>query len=49
MDLLAKLPHMAALIYRHKFKDGQMIKSDESLDWAANYAHMLGFTDDQMK
>jgi citrate synthase len=43
MDLLAKLPRVAAMIYRHKYKNGEMISSDDNLDWAGNYAHMLGY------
>ncbi|CAK90723.1 unnamed protein product (macronuclear) [Paramecium tetraurelia] len=43
MDLVAKLPRVAALIYRHKYKNGNLISSDNSLDWAANYSHMMGF------
>jgi citrate synthase len=37
------MPRLAALIYRHKYHDGRLIPADESLDWAGNYAHMLGF------
>ncbi|CAD8144321.1 unnamed protein product [Paramecium octaurelia] len=43
MDLLAKIPRVAALIYRHKYKNGEIISADENLDWAGNYAHMLGY------
>ncbi len=42
MNLLGKLPTIAAYIYRRTFKDGIRIHADESLDWAANYAHMMG-------
>ena len=42
MNLLGKLPTIAAYIYRRSFKDGIRIHADESLDWAANYAHMMG-------
>ena len=42
MNLLGKLPGVAAYIYRRTFKDGIRIRADESLDWAANYAHMMG-------
>eukprot|EP00475_Leptophrys_vorax_P027725 TRINITY_DN3957_c0_g1_i1.p1 TRINITY_DN3957_c0_g1~~TRINITY_DN3957_c0_g1_i1.p1 ORF type:complete len:490 (+),score=27.75 TRINITY_DN3957_c0_g1_i1:168-1472(+) len=45
MDLIAALPHVAAHIYRHTFKDGQAIPADNGLDYAANFAHMLGFGD----
>jgi citrate synthase len=43
MDLLAKLPAVAAVIYRRTFKDGTLIAADPSLDWAANFSHQLGF------
>ena len=49
MDLLAKLPQVCATIYRHKYKHGQLIKPDHSLDWAGNFSHMLGFNEFQMK
>ncbi len=42
MNLIAKLPVVAAYIYRRKYKNGDHIAADTSLDWAANYAHMLG-------
>ncbi|MCC6523701.1 MAG: citrate (Si)-synthase [Polyangiaceae bacterium] len=41
-DLLAKLPEVAAFIYRHKYKGGKIIPSDRSLDFGANFAHMMG-------
>eukprot|EP00818_Percolomonas_sp_WS_P003890 CAMPEP_0117435900 /NCGR_PEP_ID=MMETSP0759-20121206/725_1 /TAXON_ID=63605 /ORGANISM="Percolomonas cosmopolitus, Strain WS" /LENGTH=462 /DNA_ID=CAMNT_0005227473 /DNA_START=223 /DNA_END=1611 /DNA_ORIENTATION=- len=43
LDILAKLPHVASAIYRNVFKDGKRIAPDTNLDWAANYAHMMGF------
>ncbi len=45
MNLIAKLPHVAAYIYRRSFKSGAEIASDTSLDWAANFANMLGVSD----
>jgi len=42
MDLLAKLPEIAARIYRRSYKGGHYIAPDPKLDWAANQAHMLG-------
>jgi len=42
MNLIAKLPHVAAYIYRRTYHNGEHIAADESLDWAANFAHMLG-------
>ena len=45
MNLIAKLPLVAARIYRKTFHNGDYITPDDSLDWAANYAHMLGNDD----
>lgn len=42
MNLIAKLPRVAAYIYRKNFHNGDHIAPDLSLDWAGNYAHMLG-------
>jgi len=42
MNLIAKLPHIAAYIYRRTYHNGDHIEADNSLDWAANFAHMLG-------
>lgn len=42
MNLIARLPHVAAYIYRRAFHNNQQIAADTSLDWSANYAHMLG-------
>lgn len=42
MDLIAKLPAIASLIYRRTFHKAAPIPSDPSLDWAANLAHMMG-------
>lgn len=45
MNLAARLPRIAAYIYRRIYHKGDIILPDISLDWAANYAHMLGFED----
>ncbi|HSA96025.1 MAG TPA: citrate (Si)-synthase, eukaryotic, partial [Acidobacteriota bacterium] len=46
MDILAKLPNIAAYIYRRVYKGGKHISPDAKLDWGANLAHMLGISDD---
>jgi len=46
MNILAKLPAIAAYIYRRSYKGGQHIPADPKLDWGGNFAHMLGVTDD---
>lgn len=42
MNLIAKLPRLAAYIYRRAHHNNDQIAPDPSLDWAANFAHMLG-------
>ena len=44
MDVMAKLPEIAALIYRIKYFDGVVTK-DESLDYSGNFCRMLGYDD----
>jgi len=42
MNLVAKLPAIAAYIYRVKCKDVELIiQPDPKLDWGANFAHMM--------
>jgi citrate synthase len=49
MNLIAKLPRVAAYIYRKTYHNGDHIEADLSLDWAANYAHMLGMENEDFK
>lgn len=49
MDLIARLPRIAAYIYRRKYKFGDHIQPDGLLDWAGNFAHMLGYGEDKFK
>jgi citrate synthase len=42
LNVIAKLPSLAAGIYRIRFLDGTFIPHDPSLDWAGNMANMLG-------
>ena len=46
MDLIARLPRIAAYIYRRKYKNGEHIQPNGLLDWAGNFAHMMGFEDE---
>jgi citrate synthase len=46
-NLLARLPKIAAYIYRRTYKNGEHIASDPNLDWAANFAHMLGYNENE--
>jgi len=45
LNIIARLPKVAAYIYRRSFHGGQHIAPDPQLDWAANFAHMLGIPD----
>jgi citrate synthase len=45
LDLIAKMPGIAAAIYRIRTGKGDIIKSNPKLDWGADYAHMLGVND----
>ncbi|MGN6294036.1 MAG: citrate (Si)-synthase, eukaryotic [Chitinophagaceae bacterium] len=49
MDLIARLPRIAAYIYRRKYKAGDHIQPNGLLDWAGNFAHMLGYEDETFK
>jgi citrate synthase len=46
MDLIAKLPTIAAIIYRNLYRDGTSVGAiDEDKDWSANFVSMLGYED----
>lgn len=46
LDLCAKVSRIAAIIYHNCYGDNNAIPdADPSLDYGANYANMLGFTD----
>ncbi len=49
MDLIARLPRIAAYIYRRKYKGGDHIQPNGLLDWAGNFAHMMGYEDEGFK
>lgn len=49
MDLIARLPRIAAYIYRRKYKNNEHIQPDGLLDWAGNLAHMMGYEDESFK
>ena len=49
MDLIARLPRVAAYIYRRKYKNNDHIHPNGLLDWAGNLAHMLGYNDESFK
>ncbi len=49
MDLIARLPRIAAYIYRRKYKNGDHIQPNGLLDWSGNFAHMMGYDDEGFK
>ena len=44
LNLLAKLPEVAAYIYAKLYRDGKRIQSNPNLDMGANFAHMMGIS-----
>jgi len=48
MDLIARLPRIAAYIYRRTYHNDLHISSDPKLDWSANLAHMMGFDSEEI-
>ena len=49
MNLIARLPRVAAYIYRRIYCGGDQTLPDISLDWGGNFAHLLGFEDEGFK
>ncbi len=45
MDLIARLPRIAAYVYRRKYKFSDHIQPNGLLDWSGNLAHMMGYND----
>merc|ERR1719240_486386 len=43
LDVIAKMPEIAALIYRCSFKDGVVNKPGPGLDYSASFCRMLGY------
>lgn len=48
LNVIARVPVVAAYVYRRIYKNGQVIPLHDSLDYGGNFAHMLGFEDPQM-
>ncbi|GAB1451984.1 citrate (Si)-synthase [Draconibacterium sp.] len=49
MNLIARLPRVAAYIYRRMYHKGKHIEPNHNLDWAGNLAHMMGFESTEVK
>ena len=48
MNLIAKIPIIAAKIYRNLYRGGEFSGAiDENADWSLNFCNMLGYTDPQ--
>ncbi|XP_031480791.1 citrate synthase 4, mitochondrial-like [Nymphaea colorata] len=49
LNLIAQVPIVASYVYRRIYKGGQVIPVDKSLDYGANFSHMLGFDSPKMQ
>ncbi len=49
MNLISRIPLIAAYVYRHTYRNGLQISSIPELDWAGNFAHLLGFDQESFK
>ncbi len=49
MNLIARLPRIAAYIYRKLYHNDNHIEPNPTLDWAGNLAHMMGFDNLEVK
>lgn len=44
MDMIAKLPTVASIIYRNLYRDGTAVTAiDNKKDWSWNFCSMLGY------
>lgn len=49
LNLIARLPRVAAYVYRRIYFYGNHIHPDGMLDWSGNFAHMMGYEDEGFK
>ena len=47
LDVCAKVSRIAAIVYANKYRGDNLADRDPSLDYSANFANMLGFSDPQ--
>lgn len=47
VNLIAKLPTIASLIYRNVYADGTVAAIDPAKDWSANFCNMLGYDNEE--
>lgn len=45
LDIIARVPAVAAYVYRKRYNKGPRIESDKNADWSTNYVKMLGLED----
>merc|ERR1712115_390822 len=46
LDLIAKLPTVASIIFRNVYRDGNLGVIDPAKDWSANFVSLLGVSED---
>ncbi|XP_057970337.1 citrate synthase, mitochondrial [Malania oleifera] len=49
LSLIAQVPLIASYVYRRTYKGRNFIPMDDSLDYGANFSHMLGFDSHDMQ
>ncbi|MBI9061540.1 MAG: citrate (Si)-synthase [Marinilabiliaceae bacterium] len=49
MDLISRIPVIAAYIYRRVFYNEDYIDINPNLDWAGNLAHMMGYDSEEVR
>jgi citrate synthase len=48
IQILELMNYIVSFVFWRIFKSGKSIEADNSLDYAANFSHMLGFDDPKM-
>ncbi len=49
MNLISRIPAVAAYIYRRKYQGGKNVAADSNLDWGGNFAHLMGHDQEGFK
>ena len=47
LNLIARIPQVAAMIYRNKYRDGKLGEISKSADLSENFCRMLGYHDEK--
>ncbi|XWO13321.1 Citrate synthase 2 [Candidatus Hepatincola sp. Pdp] len=45
MNIIGALPHIVSYIYHHNYQKNKSVRPNTDLDWAGNFAHMIGDKD----